>query len=72
MFDATATNPAVAHPESIRAQLFEQHAALGMTHQPNIGDNGCHASAGPIEGRELFSVVVVVVNDTFICLKPVD
>lgn len=45
-----ATNPSVAHPESIRSKLFEQHAALGLTSQPNIGDNGCHASAGPIEG----------------------
>ncbi|GMH97294.1 hypothetical protein TrVE_jg4033 [Triparma verrucosa] len=51
-----ATNPEDAPEGSIRGQMLanwegtEEDEGLDMDDKPNVGDNGVHASAGPIEG----------------------
>ena len=51
-----ATNPEDAPEGSIRGQMLanwegtEEDEGLDMDDNPNVGDNGVHASAGPIEG----------------------
>jgi len=43
------TDPAAAPAESLRGQVFKDWTALGLKSEPNIGDNGIHASASPFE-----------------------
>jgi hypothetical protein len=44
------TDPAEAPKGSIRRTILEDYKALGLTSEPNKGDNGVHASASPFEG----------------------
>jgi len=44
-----ATNPTKADEGSIRAELLKNKEATGMT-DVNLSSNGCHMSAGPLEG----------------------
>lgn len=44
-----ATNPAEAEKGSVRRDILEQWEALGLSSQPNVGENGVHASASPFE-----------------------
>ena len=44
-----ATDPTAAEAGSLRRQIFEQWQALGLKSEPNVGDNGVHASASPFE-----------------------
>lgn len=43
------TDPADASPESLRGNIYKNWEALGLDSQPNVGDNGVHASASPFE-----------------------
>jgi nucleoside diphosphate kinase len=43
------TDPAAAPADSLRGQIFKDWTALGLSSEPNIGDNGIHASASPFE-----------------------
>lgn len=45
-----ATDPAKAHPKSLRASIYANYKALGLEKVPDLGENGVHASAGPVEG----------------------
>ena len=45
-----ATNPADAVPGSARAELLAKWDKLGLPSEPSYGNNGVHASAGPLEG----------------------
>jgi len=45
-----ATNPANAQPGSIRRHILSEYQSLGLTSEPNVGENGVHASASPFEG----------------------
>ena len=45
-----ATDPTKAEAGSLRRKILEGWQALGLAVEPNTGDNGVHASAGPIEG----------------------
>jgi len=44
------TDPASAPVGSIRRTIFDDWKALGLSSEPNKGDNGVHASASPFEG----------------------
>ena len=44
-----ATDPATAAEGSARRMIYEQWETLGLPGQPNVGDNGVHASASPFE-----------------------
>jgi hypothetical protein len=44
------TDPADGPKGSIRRTILEQWKELGLTTEPNKGDNGVHASASPFEG----------------------
>ena len=44
------TNPADAPSGSIRKMILEKYKELGLSSEPNKGDNGVHASASPFEG----------------------
>jgi len=44
-----ATDPTAAPKGSIRRAIFDDYRKLGLTTQPNTGDNGVHASASPFE-----------------------
>jgi len=44
------TNPKQAAPGSIRRSIYEQWQDLGLKCEPDIGDNGVHASASPFAG----------------------
>merc|ERR1712137_350009 len=44
------TNPSVAPSESLRGAIFSNWRELGLQAEPNIGNNGVHASASPFEG----------------------
>jgi nucleoside diphosphate kinase len=44
------TNPAEAAEGSLRKDIFDNWAELGLAAEPNTGDNGMHASASPFEG----------------------
>jgi len=44
-----ATNPEKALPGSLRNAILQNWKELGLKSRPNYGDNGVHASAGPIE-----------------------
>ena len=45
-----ATNPAEAAAGSARAKLLARWQELGLGAEPSYGQNGVHASAGPLEG----------------------
>merc|ERR1719291_797411 len=44
-----ATDPASASEGSLRKHIFENWKTLGLASEPNVGDNGVHASASPFE-----------------------
>jgi hypothetical protein len=44
-----ATDPSTAEPGSLRKEIFAQWKGLGLGSEPNVGDNGVHASASPFE-----------------------
>ncbi len=44
-----ATDPTTANPSSLRKAIFDDWKALGLKSEPNVGDNGVHASASPFE-----------------------
>ena len=44
-----ATDPATAADGSLRKTIFAQWKSLGLKSEPNVGDNGVHASASPFE-----------------------
>jgi nucleoside diphosphate kinase len=44
-----ATDPATAEEGSLRRQIFDDWKNLGLASEPNVGDNGVHASASPFE-----------------------
>jgi len=44
-----ATDPKDAAEGSARSMVFRQWRELGLTSEPNVGDNGVHASASPFE-----------------------
>jgi len=43
------TDPADAPADSLRGVIFKDWKALGLKYEPNVGDNGVHASASPFE-----------------------
>jgi nucleoside diphosphate kinase len=45
-----ATDPATATAGSLRNTILLKWKELGLTSEPNVGDNGVHASASPFEG----------------------
>jgi len=44
------TDPAEAPKDSLRGQILANWKDLGLEAEPNVGDNGMHASASPFEG----------------------
>jgi len=44
------TDPSEAPAGAIRKLILESYKELGLTSEPNKGDNGVHASASPFEG----------------------
>jgi len=44
------TDPAEAPADSLRGKILSSWKELGLQAQPNVGDNGMHASASPFEG----------------------
>lgn len=44
------TDPAEAPAGSLRNTILKQYKELGLSEEPNKGDNGVHASASPFEG----------------------
>jgi len=44
-----ATDPATAADGSLRKAIFTDWKALGLKSEPDVGDNGVHASASPFE-----------------------
>jgi hypothetical protein len=44
------TDPADGPVGSLRKTILKDYKALGLTSEPNKGDNGVHASASPFEG----------------------
>jgi len=43
------TDPSTAPADSLRGKILKQWKSLGLTSEPNTGDNGVHASASPFE-----------------------
>jgi nucleoside diphosphate kinase len=43
------TDPVEAPAGSLRGQIYSQWKALGLAAEPDVGDNGVHASASPFE-----------------------
>jgi len=43
------TDPSSSPPGSLRRKIYDDWKALGLPGQPNVGDNGVHASASPFE-----------------------
>lgn len=43
------TDPQTADKSSLRNEIFRKWKALGLTSEPNTGNNGLHASASPFE-----------------------
>ena len=43
------TDPATAPEDSLRGVVFSKWKGLGLDYEPNVGDNGIHASASPFE-----------------------
>ena len=44
-----ATDPATGADGSLRKAIFTNWKSLGLAAEPNVGDNGIHASASPFE-----------------------
>ena len=44
-----ATDPVVAADGSLRKEIFSNWKSLKLSGEPNVGDNGVHASASPFE-----------------------
>lgn len=44
-----ATDPATASDGSLRKEIFTNWQKLGLKSEPDVGDNGVHASASPFE-----------------------
>jgi len=44
------TDPATAPADSLRGQILAKWKEFGLASEPNVGDNGVHASASPFEG----------------------
>jgi len=44
------TDPKEAPGDSLRGKILADYSELGLTSEPNTGDNGVHASASPFEG----------------------
>jgi len=44
------TDPAEAPSDSLRGKILAKWSELGLAAEPNVGDNGMHASASPFEG----------------------
>jgi nucleoside diphosphate kinase len=44
------TDPKDAPKESLRGKVLSEWKKLGLTSEPNVGDNAVHASASPFEG----------------------
>jgi hypothetical protein len=44
------TDPVTAPEDSVRGMIYKQWKELGLSSEPNVGDNGVHASASPFEG----------------------
>lgn len=44
-----STDPADSPEGSLRSLVYKNWKSLGLTHEPNVGDNGIHASASPFE-----------------------
>lgn len=44
------TDPKEAPKDSLRGRILSDWQALGLKAEPNVGDNGVHASASPFEG----------------------
>ena len=44
------TDPAEAPEGSLRGMIMARWQELGLAAEPNVGDNGVHASASPFEG----------------------
>mmetsp|Transcript_83054 Transcript_83054/g.192938 ORF Transcript_83054/g.192938 Transcript_83054/m.192938 type:complete len:332 (+) Transcript_83054:73-1068(+) len=44
------TDPKQAPADSLRGKILADWKALGLKSEPNVGDNGMHASASPFEG----------------------
>jgi len=44
------TDPKEAPAESLRGEILKDWKGLGLQGEPNVGDNGVHASASPFEG----------------------
>jgi len=44
------TDPAQAPKDSLRGEILANWKDLGLSSEPNVGDNGVHASASPFEG----------------------
>jgi nucleoside diphosphate kinase len=45
-----ATDPSKAVEGSLRNKIMREWKELGLASEPNTGNNGVHASAGPVEG----------------------
>merc|ERR1711953_1168684 len=43
------TDPKEAPADSLRGKILNDWKALGLKSEPNVGDNGVHASASPFE-----------------------
>jgi nucleoside diphosphate kinase len=43
------TDPKDAPKDSLRGEILQNWAGLGLKSEPNVGDNGMHASASPFE-----------------------
>jgi len=62
-----ATDPSTADAGSLRGKVYAQWESLGLGAQPDVGDNGIHASASPFEGlaERLNWVGADLATDTF-------
>jgi len=47
-----STDPAKAHPESLRGKMLKHWKEIGLKEAPSIQNNCVHASAGPIEAMK--------------------
>ena len=62
-----ATDPKTAVPGSARREIYNSWESLGLSAQPDVGDNGVHASASPFEAmaERINWVGATVENDAF-------
>jgi 2,3-bisphosphoglycerate-dependent phosphoglycerate mutase len=61
------TDPTAAPEGSLRGKIYKGWKELGLASEPNVGDNGVHASASPFEGlaERMNWLGVKVENDQF-------